>query len=538
MFAEKRGKSAFYFALTVDDILIFSDSFQEHLQHLQLVFDRLKEAGLTLKADKCHFCVEKVLYLGHVITKDGIFVDEKKTEKVGKYPIPKSQTEVRSFLGLCNYYRRFVKNFSKLATPLNQILQKDTKFNWSQECEESFQALKHALVTAPMLKYPDMNAPFILSTDASGTALGYILGQKGPDGKEMVVAYGGRSLKPDERKFMVSEQECLAVVDGIKAYKEYLTKRFTVITDHQALKWLNSVKDTSSRLGRWVLELQGYDFEIVHKPGKVHMNANALSRRPYNDQEHTGKDSVEASSNEAVETNISATATEISQSKESDDTSQSKEYIQVNFSYKSIPQVVSTDIADENTIQKTDIGKSIPELQKECQNFKHIYEYLSSKTLPEDEKLARTVVVESSQYALLDDYLYYFYQPRAKGLPSSQRLVRQLALPGPCQPDVLRSFHDSHAGGGHLGIQKTFAAIRERYYFPGMYQIISMYVTTCDLCQRMKIDRKRQLPPLTPMPVEDVFSRWHMDILGPLPKVNGYQYILLVVDSFSRWCES
>ena len=522
----------------IDDILIFSGSFQEHLQHLQLVFDRLKEAGLTLKADKCHFCVEKVLYLGHVITKDGIFVDEKKTEKVSKYPVPKSQTEVRSFLGLCNYYRRFVKNFSKLATPLNQLLQKYTKFNWSQECEESFQALKHALVTAPMLKYPDMNAPFILSTDASGTALWYILGQKGPDGKEMVVAYGGRSLKPDERKFTVSEQECLAVVDGIKAYKEYLTKHFTVITDHQALKWLNSVKDTSSRLGRWALELQGYDFEIVHKPGRVHMNADALLRRPVNDQEHTGKDSVQASSNEAVKTNVSATATEISQSKESDDTSGSKEYIQVNFSYGSIPQVVSTDIADENTIQKTDIGKSIPERQKECQDFKHIYEYLSSKTLPEDEKLARTVVVESSQYALLDDYLYHFYQPRAKGLPSTQRLVRQLALPGPCQPDVLRSFHDSHAGGGHLGIQRTFAAIRERYYFPGMYQIISKYVTTCDLCQRMKTDRKRQPPPLTPMPVEDVFSRWHMDILGPLPKVNGFQYILLVVDSFSRWCES
>ena len=125
-----------------------------------------------------------------------------------------------------------------------------------------------------------MNAPFILSTDASGTALGYILGQKGPDGKEMVVAYGGRSLKPDECKFTVSEQECLAVVDGMEAYKEYLTKCFTVITDHQALKWLNSVKDTSSRLGRWALKLQGYDFEIVHKPGRVHMNADALSRRP------------------------------------------------------------------------------------------------------------------------------------------------------------------------------------------------------------------------------------------------------------------
>ena len=511
----------------IDDILVFSNSFQEHLQHLELVFEKLKGAGLTLKADKCHFAVEKVLYLGHIITKDGVFVDEKKTEKVSQYPTPKSQTEVRSFLGLCNYYRRFVENFSKLATPLNQLLQKDVKFNWTKECEESFQALKNALVTAPMLKYPDMNAPFILSTDASGTALGYILGQKGPDGKEMVVAYGGRSLKPDERKFTVSEQECLAVVDGIKAYKEYLTKHFTVITDHQALKWLNSVKDTSSRLGRWALELQGYDFDIIHKPGRVHMNADALSRRPYDDQVNTGKASIQVCANESLLSHGSAAQSD-----------QNKEYIQVEFTYGSIPQVSSADITDENTIPKTDTGKSIPELQKECRDFKYIYEYLASKTLPEDEKLAHNVVVESSQYALLDGHLYHFYQPRVKGLPASQRLVRQLALPGPCRPDVLKSFHDSHAGGGHLGIQKTFAAIRERYFFPGMYQIISNYVTTCDLCQRMKTDRKRQPPPLTPMPVEDVFSRWHMDILGPLPKVNGYQYILLVVDSFSRWCES
>ena len=522
----------------IDDILIFSSSFKEHLQHLESVFDKLRQAGLTLKADKCHFAVDRVLYLGHVITKHGIFVDEKKTEKVSNYPTPKSQTEVRSFLGLCNYYRRFVENFSKLATPLNQLLQKDIKFSWSQDCEISFQALKHALVTAPMPKYPDMNAPFILSTDASGTALGYILGQKGPDGKEMVVAYGGRSLKPDERKFTVSEQECLAVVDGIEAYKEYLTKRFTVITDHQALKWLNSVKDTSSRLGRWALKLQGYDFEIVHKPGRVHMNADALSRRPYNDLENAGNNSAQSVSNESAEQSVGALSTEVPQSNKTEHSLQSKKYIQVELTYGSVPQVVSLDKSGENDIPKTDLGKSIPELQKECQDFKYIYEYLASNTLPDDEKLAHTVVIESSQYALLDGYLYHFYQPRVKGLPAAQRLVRQLALPGPCRPDVLRSFHDSHAGGGHLGIQKTFAAIRERYYFPGMYQIISKYVTTCDLCQRMKTDRKRQPPPLTPMPVEDVFSRWHMDILGPLPKVNGYQYILLVVDSFSRWCES
>ena len=184
-----------YVLCYLDDILVFSSNFQEHLYHLDCVFSKLREAGLTLKSKKCFFAVDRVLYLGHVITKDGVQVDTNKTDAVSKFPRPKTKTDVRSFLGLCNYYRKFIESFSKIATPLNQLLQKDSPFVWSDKCETAFKNLKQALVTAPMLRYPDMNAPFILSTDASGTALGYILGQKSPDSKERVVAYGGRSLR-------------------------------------------------------------------------------------------------------------------------------------------------------------------------------------------------------------------------------------------------------------------------------------------------------------------------------------------------------
>ena len=161
-------------------------------------------------------------------------------------------------------------------------------------------------------------------------------------------------------------------------------------------------------------------------------------------------------------------------------------------------------------------------MQKECIDFQHIVSYLENSTLLDDKKLANKVDIESNQYALFDGVLYHFYQPHVESLPAAQRLVRLLALLGALRQDVLRSFHDSHACSGHLGVQKTFAAIRERYFFPGMYQVIHDYVTTCDLCQRMKVDRKKQPPPLTPMPIDDdVFTRWHMDILGPLPKVRG-----------------
>ena len=509
----------------IDDILVFSSNFQEHLVHLDIVFQKLREAGLTLKSEKCHFAVEKVLYLGHIITTDGVKVDASKTDAVRNYARPKTQKDVRSFLGLCNYYRRFIQNFAKIATPLNQLLQKDVPFKWSEKCEEAFQKLKDMLITAPMLRYPNMNAPFILSTDASGTAIGYILGQKASDGKEMVVAYGGRSLRPDERKYTVSEQECLAVVEGIKAYKEYLSfQKFTVYTDHQALKWLNSIKDPSTRLGRWAILLQEYQYEIVHKQGKVHQNADALSRQSY-----------ETEANDASE-NKEISSIHLGQA------SENKQYMQVEFTYKSennvaIVETNNKEVDEDQPIQLQ--GEPVAELQKQCKDFCHIFNYLENNTLPDDKKLAHKTVIESDQYALLDGVLYHLYQPRVKNLNGPQRLIRQLALPGPSRPDVLRSFHDSHAGGGHLGVQKTFAAIRERYFFPGMYQIIHDYVTTCDLCQRMKVDRKKRPPPLTPMPIaDDVFSRWHMDILGPLPKAKGYQYVLLLVDSFSRWCEA
>ena len=159
----------------INDILIFSITFEEHLNHLNQVFQRLREAKLTLKPDKCHFAVSKVTYLGHNLSKTGIEVDPAKTHAVRTFPVPKTQRDVRSFLGLANCYRRFVPNFSKIASPLHRLLQKESKFEWTDPCQSAFDTLKEALVTAPMLTYPDLNDEFILTTNASIVSLGYIL---------------------------------------------------------------------------------------------------------------------------------------------------------------------------------------------------------------------------------------------------------------------------------------------------------------------------------------------------------------------------
>lgn len=227
----------------VDDILIFSSSFEEHLKHLDQVFKRLKEANLKLQHTKCHFAVKKLKFLGHIISKNGIEVDPEKTKAMSEFPTPKTQKQVRSFLGMANYYRRFIPSFAKIATPLNALLSKEKKWDWTESCQNAFEILKDKLITAPVLSYPDPNRPLMPTCDASDTSIGYVFGQLDDENKEYVVAYGGKSLSPDQRKFTTTEKECLAVISGIEAFRQYLVhNKFTVVTDHKALVWLQTAK--------------------------------------------------------------------------------------------------------------------------------------------------------------------------------------------------------------------------------------------------------------------------------------------------------
>lgn len=247
-----RGLNWKFCLVYVDDILVFSNSFEQHIHHLHQIFSRLENAGLTLKPSKCSFALQKVHYLGHVITKDGVQVDVTKTDAVKSFPIPKCTKDVRSFLGLCNYYRKFIKNYSTIISPLTSLLRKEIKFEWSDDCQYAFDQLKIALTSPPVLAYPDNSKTFTLTTDASGTALGFVLGQFDDKGKERVIAFGGRSLNKFERNYSISERECLAIIEGIKSYHVYLAdKPFIVFTDHSALKWLQSVKHDTGRLARW-----------------------------------------------------------------------------------------------------------------------------------------------------------------------------------------------------------------------------------------------------------------------------------------------
>ena len=269
----------------IDDVLIFSPDFDSHLRDLSLVFNKLRQAGLTLEPSKCHFAVKQLKFLGHVISKHGVEVDAEKTKIVSEFPVPKKQKQVRSFMGMANYYRRFIHNFAKISTPLYALLKKDTPFKWTEACQKSFDKLKAALLSAPILSYPDPVKHFVLTCDASDSAIGFYLSQVSTDNQEHVIAYGGKALSKEEKNYNTSEKELLAVLKGVEAYRPYLVgRKFTIYTDHRALVWLKSAKHTG-RLERWALKLQEYDYDIVHRPGKSNYVADALSRIPYSDDE-------------------------------------------------------------------------------------------------------------------------------------------------------------------------------------------------------------------------------------------------------------
>ena len=246
----------------IDDILIYSKTYEEHLKHIRMVFDKLKEANLAIKLKKCKFCVPNIEFLGHVVGRDGLKPDPNKIKKMKELKAPTDLTSLRAALGLFSYYRKFVKHFSKTAGPMTELMKKDKKFIWSDECKEAFETLKKKLTEAPVLGYPDYEQEFILFTDASGKGLGAVLAQK-QDGKEIVIAYASRSLNAAEQNYPITEQECLAVKWAIDYFHKYLLmKHFTVVTDHSALKTLMSTQEPKARRARWIMELQQYDFTI------------------------------------------------------------------------------------------------------------------------------------------------------------------------------------------------------------------------------------------------------------------------------------
>lgn len=232
----------------LDDVIVHAKSFEEVVRRLRLVFERLRSANLKLSPKKCVLFQRKVTFLGHVVSGDGVSTYPSKTEAVSAWPVPRSVAEVRSFVGLTSYYRRFIYEYAHIAKPLHELTESGKEFSWTEACDKAFYTLKENLASAPVLAYPTLEDTFILDTDASGVPIGAVLSQV-QNGTEKVMAYFSKALRKAERNYCVTRRELLAVVDGIRHFHQYLYgRKFTVRTDHGALQWLMSFKDLEGQM--------------------------------------------------------------------------------------------------------------------------------------------------------------------------------------------------------------------------------------------------------------------------------------------------
>ena len=259
----------------IDDILVYSSSYIEHEKHLREVLQTLREHRLYAKLNKCEFWLKEVTFLGHVILAEEILVDPRKVEAVLKWERPTNVTEIRSFLGLAGYYRRFIEGFSTIAAPMTRLTRKETKWEWTSECESSFQELKRRLTTAPVLTLPSGMEGFVIYSDASKKGLGCVLMQHG-----RVIAYASRQLKTHETNYPTHDLELVAVIFALRVQRHYLYgSRVQIFIDHKSLQYLITQKELNMRQRRWVKLIKDYDCVIDYHPGRANVVVDALSRK-------------------------------------------------------------------------------------------------------------------------------------------------------------------------------------------------------------------------------------------------------------------
>lgn len=468
----------------LDDLIVTSATFNEHLDLLKLVFKKLRDAGLKINREKCQFCRTELKYLGHVVNSQGINTDPEKVRAVTEFPTPTCVRSLRSFLGLASWYRRFVPDFAKISAPLTKLLKKTVRWNWTEVQDQAMSLLKSRLTTAPTLVCPNFLIPFEVHVDASNEGLGAALIQK-PDGKEIVVAYASRLLSEGEKKFSATEKECLGLVWALQKFRPYLEGyHFIAVTDHQALRWLMKLPEPSGRLGRWVLKLQQFDFEIQYRKGALNKVADALSRHPVTEIENTRQSSQN--------------------------------------SYKNAKNELDVNVISDMGLPPSEV-RSV-ELHRDW------YEDMVSKVSTKPEKY--------QLYQISEDQKLIRKASRSKKKPCFDPTTEwKMCVPPDMRQEVLQEIHD-RAEAGHFGIRKSLSRCGLRYYWPGWQSDVRNYVKKCLECQKYKVEQKK---PYGKMYFRKPKGPWILvtgDLIGPLPRSKkGNRYAVVFQDYFTKWVE-
>ena len=492
----------------IDDILIYSPTLEEHMSHIQEVFDRLKIHGLKLKLKKCQFLKKETNYLGFKITDEGIKPETEKVDTIRSLPPPVTVKEVRSFVGMLSYYRRFVPNFSTIAIPLVELTKKYAKFKWTDECQKAFEYLKDSLTVIPSLAYPDLTKPYILYTDASDDTIGACLTQPCDDGKDIL--YRDKNYKPiyflshklsdTQKRWSTIEKEAYAINYALQKLDHYLhNAEFTIKTDQKPLKYILDSPMQNKKIQLWALNIASYNCKIEWLAGSENTIADYLSRRPKNKDDKVIID-------ENIEVDVNDKAYEIS-------TINSNEFDPKQFSacsYQESDQLSTKDLIIEGYDMKYEQS-----LDKE---ISAIIDQLMGN------KLTKSV---ESKYIIIEDILYYISK-------SDTEPVLRLYIPLQLRQEVISYYHDKD----HLGVDKTYDLIKIKYFWPCLYKQLHEYVNSCITCQQRSMYKSRPLLQETDIPPYP-FAKNAVDLSGPYPtSLSGNKYIISFIDIYSGWPEA
>ncbi len=468
---ELKGKCCLVY---IDDVVVFSQSEEEHLHHLSQVFHCFHDAGLTLNLKKCNLIQKSLTFLGHIVSGDGIKTDPSKVAAVKSFPVPQSIKEVQRFLGLAGWYHRFIPNFSEKAAPLHALKRKNSTWSWTEQCQYSFDTIKQDLTQAPVLIPPDFDKPFKVQTDASELGLGAVLTQES-EGEEHVIAYASRLLRGPEKAYSVSEKECLAVVWAVEKWRPYLEGQpFEVITDHAALTWVFQHPKPSSRLTRWTIRLQEFHFTVKYRKGQCNVVPDVLSR---------------------IQENLIS------------------------------PDIIAVVKATKTAVLPTDIPVDLTHIAASQQTDAELQELISKAQSRTIHDISRV------HYVLQNGFLF-------RSVPDGQKGQKwQLVIPARYREEFLRYAHDNPLSG-HLGRLKTLLRLLEVVYWPSLRTDVWKHCKECPTCQKYKPSLSKLSGHLQSTPVVEPGHMLGIDLMGPFPRsTKQNEHLLVIVDYCSKWVE-